>query len=100
MARFGHAFDVAPPKVDCYYDAKENREGVRIGSPILFERLAQLIQKTTKILPSANDADRAGQNVVNDQGRNRQFGYSGPNAVSDNDIDAAPYEHPATFHIH
>ena len=79
---------------------KNTANVVRIGAPGLMQRLGDIVQQAPQILPRADRADGAGENVVDHQRGDGKLGDGGSDAVAHHDVHAAAHEHAAAFHVH
>src|SRR5205814_471890 len=61
---------------------------------------AKLVEKAAEILARGDTADRAGEDVIEHQGGNGEFGQAAAEGLFDGAIDATADEHAATFDIH
>src|SRR5262249_1513012 len=62
--------------------------------------LEQFVKQAAEILAGRNAADRAGEDVVEHQGGDGEFGEAAAEGLLDGAIDAATNEHAATFDVH
>src|SRR5581483_1837463 len=99
-ARFGDALDVRPPEVNRHRDAEEYGEGIWVRAPGLMESFADLVKQPPQILAGADDADRAGEDVIHDQRGYGQLGDGRSHAVAHNHVYAAAHEHAGAFQVH
>ena len=93
------ALNVLPPEVGGNDEAESGGEEVGGDAALHVQHLSHLIEEATEVLAGGDAADGAGEDVVEDEGGNGQAGHEGSHRVTDNNVDAAPDEHAAAFHI-
>ena len=98
-ARFVHALGVLPPEVNRDDNREEGRKIVHVEGERLPEHLRDLVQQVPQILARADHADGSGEDVIEDQRRNRKPRHERPHAVLHHDVHAAAHEHAAAFHV-
>ncbi len=103
FARFGNALGVFPPEVN----RDDDREGCRdTADGVLGKRAAQmevdrkLAHQSGEILARGDAADRAGEDVVEHQRRNAEFGERAAEGLFDRAINAPADEHAAALDVH
>src|SRR5205814_6937002 len=80
-------------------NSKHHRALIRIDADIRTKESGNFVEEPAQILSRADAADRAGEDVVKDQRRNREAGHEMTHRVADDDINAAANEHAAAFHV-
>ena len=100
LAGFVDALRILPPEVDNDDDRNSCREVVVGETQGTVEKVhPNILDKPREVLPGRNRADRAGQDVVEQQGRDRELGQGSPHGFFDDAIDAAAHEHAAGFNV-
>src|SRR5689334_1512782 len=74
-ARFLDAPNVAPPKIERDEYAEYGGESVWVYAQTTMTERKQLIRQKCQVLSGADAADGAGQNVIEDQRRDRNLGH-------------------------
>ncbi len=100
VAGFGNALDIFPPEIQSDADGEtrgrrilgEDNANVKIGE--------QLVHQSGQVLPRGHAADRAGQNIIEHQGRYGKFRERPAERFLDHAIHAATHEHAAALDIH
>ena len=99
LAGFVDALDVVPPEINGAEDGE--KRGAEIGADVETEmnEVCGFIEKADDVLPGGHAADRTGQNVVEHQGGNAEFGDRAAHGFFDDAINAATDEHAAAFDV-
>ena len=101
LAGFVHALDVLPPEIDGHHDGKD-RGRTRSSGPCE-RRMAEVVesvgQEAREVLSGGDRADRAGQDVVEQQRRDRELGQRAAHRLLDHAVHAAAHEHGAGLDV-
>ena len=74
FAGFVNALGVLPPEIEGHQDGKDGGERVLRNVDVVAEVMEGVGQEPRRVLPGGHGADRAGQDVIEQQGRNRKLG--------------------------
>ena len=100
VARLVDALDVHPPEVDRHHDRDRRREPVLVGHQgAVGPQLEQVVEQADEVLAGRDAADRTGQDVVEQERRDRQPGQPAPHRLLDDAVDAAAHEHRAALDV-
>ena len=100
VARFVDSLDVDPPEVDRHEDRDRRREHVLVvEQQTVRAQLEEVVDQADDVLTGRDGADRSGQDVVEEQRRDRQPGEAAAHRLLDDAVDAAAHEHGAAFDV-
>ena len=99
-AGFVDAPDVAAPEVGGDQHAKTGGEEVGRNARGDVAALGKLVDQVAEIQSGADHADRSGENIVEDQRRDRETRHEVSHGVAHHDIHSAAHEHAARFQVH
>ena len=61
--------------------------------------IEEVVEQADDVLPGRDAADRAGQDVVEQERRDRELGQAAPHRLLDDPVDAAADEHGAALDV-
>src|SRR5208283_1793428 len=99
LAGFVNSLDVVPPEIESAQNREARGAEVRRNVQTDVNVVAGLVEQSNDILPGRHAADRAGQNVVEHQGGNAEFGQRTAHRFFDHPVHAAAHEHAAAFDV-
>ena len=99
-ARFMDTLNVVPPEVHRHQNAEARRKQVRSNSETRVSQGGNLVEEVAQVLTGADHADRTSENVVENQGRNRQTRHEVVHRVAHHDVNPASNKHAARFQVH
>ena len=94
------AENILAPEIDGDRDREKGGGEIRRQYNGRMRQLEQFVDQTDHVLSRRHAADRSGQDVVEHQGRHRDFRQRRAHRFFDDAIDAAAREHRARFHVH
>ena len=111
VGAFPDADDVGPPEVDSDADGDDHAEridGLGAGGgieddgmfPALADQGEQVADEPDQVLAGGDGADGAGEDVIEHEGGDGEFGEAAAHGFFDDFIHAATGEHGAAFHVH
>ena len=98
-AGFVDALDVAPPEVNGHHHAEYGGERIRRGVQAEMAEAGDLIEQTPQVLARADHTDGAGEDVVEDERRDRDPRHERAHGVAHHHVYATAHEHAAGFHV-
>src|SRR5450631_1373737 len=100
LAGLVNALGVLPPEVDDDDDGQSGGKVVIGKIQVPMQVLpAKVLDKPRQVLPRRNRADGTRQDVVEQQGRDRELGQGPAHGLFDDAVDAAPHEHAAGLDV-
>ena len=101
LARLMHADNVLTPKIDRHHDRDARGKDLRIDHPgLVARRLQRFVQQPGDVEAGADPADRAGQHVIEQQRRHREFRQCPAQGLVNDLVDAAADEHRTALDVH
>src|SRR6185295_13602659 len=95
-----HALGVAPPEINGRDDTETRGEFMRRDGHAGAQHFRDLVEQTTEILARADAADRAGENVVEDECGDGKAREEWAHGVAYDDVHAAAHIHAAAFEVY
>ena len=99
LAGFMHALGVLPPEVGHDDDRDAGREVVIGKIQRAVQVHAHVLDEARQILARGDGADGASQNVVEEQGGDRELGESSAHGLFDDAVNTAAHEHAAGLDV-
>ena len=99
-AGFMDTADVTAPEVGRNQHSETGGEEVGRNAWGNVAGLRKLVEQVSEVKSRADHADGSGENVVEDQRRNREPGHEVPHGVAHHDVHSAAHEHAARFQVH
>ncbi len=99
LAGLVHALGILPPEIE-HHDYGQAGGEVIVGKMQRAVHVhAHVFDEAREILACGDGADRAGQHVIEEQGRDGELGQSAAHGLFDYAVNAAAHEHAARFDI-
>src|SRR5581483_3915830 len=95
-----HALDVQPPEINRDENGETGGEPVRSDLELQMKKAADLVGKARQILTGADHADWPGENVVEQERRDRDPSEELAHGVAHDDVNATTHEHGGALQIH
>ena len=99
VGRLAEPSDVGPPEVEGD-GRRDRRRAPTFGNGEFHLEVGEhFVRQADQVLPGRDPADRAGQDVVEQQGRHRESGRDRPHRLLHDPVDPAPGEHRAALDV-